>query len=77
MENSGVSSYAYNGTYVEAQLERGTAGSFVNAELLTSSGSGVLLASLDDLLWRDEQVQLSVISYDDSRIRENNETLAG
>ena len=56
MENSGVSFYAYNGTYVEAQLERGTAGSFVNAELLTSSGSGVLLASLDDLLWRDEQV---------------------
>ena len=35
-------------------LERGTALDFVNASLLTESGSGVVLSNLiDDLEWND------------------------
>ena len=37
-------------------LERGDAGSFEDAELLTESGSGVVLSSLDDVLDANEPV---------------------
>ena len=35
---------------MEVYLESGTAGDFVNAELLTEKGSGLRLSSLDDVL---------------------------
>ena len=43
-------SYSYSGDNIEVYLERGDSDSFVDAELLTDSGSGVILSSHVDVI---------------------------
>ena len=63
MEFSGETSFSYAGDDVEVELERGNVDSFEDRELLTQSGSGVIVPALDEEIESDEYIQINVLAY--------------
>ena len=53
IDNSEQSSYSYSTDNIEVYVRRGNVGSFVYAELLTESGSGVIFNGLNEVAFKD------------------------